>query len=407
MQRSTVVRVAIFLATVVASWAVLSIGTGAEPSSLEEEEGRPSPETFFAEQAATVVDRAETERLQREARDAVPEPREVDTDIQDTVIADIQSVFEELESLAVGDPPENAPEIPELPEEEVTPTTEADDATQVPETSDPAVLNGRLFIDADGDGVFNPEVEEGRADRGLSGVDVEVRTHQETYNTTTNDDGVWQVEYPGGPAVVVVDHEDPDVPNGYVVSTENTGQLVDCDPEETCETADVGLRHNLRPVSEVVDSIDSAIPEEALARLAGVAADDVVRAALGEPLHLPAIQSAAVTRATVEFTSRIVPEDLADARSRVRSNPLQVIHADTGISPEDTAAAAEVVAANLQANYRVNRTLWEQQQNQAAAEVPAVEEEFDAGSLIVTEGERLTQLHIDAIEATSAPTIVE
>jgi hypothetical protein len=36
-----------------------------------------------------------------------------------------------------------------------------------------------------------------------------------------------------------------------------------------------------------------------------------------------------------------------------------------------------------------------------------VEEEFDAGSLIVPQGEALTRLHIDAINATSAPTIVE
>ena len=403
MQRSTVVRVAIFLATVVAAWAVLSIGTGSELPPLEE--GRPSPETFFADQAATVVDREDTERLQQEARDSVPEPREVDTDIQDTVIEDIQSVFEELESLVVGEPPETAPEIPELPEEEVTTTTEGDDTT-LPETAEPAVLSGRVFIDADGDGAFNPEIE-GRADRGLSALDVEVRTHQEIYTTTTNDDGVWQVEYPGGAAVVVVDQEDTDVPNGYVVSTENTGQLVECAPEQTCETADVGLGHNLRSITEVVDSLESAVPDETLLHLAGVAADDVVREAFGEPLHLPAIQSAAVTRATLEFANRIVPEDLGDARTNVRNNPLQVFHDDTGVSPDDTAAAAEVVAANLQANYRVDRTLWEQRQNQAAAEVPAVQKEFDAGSLIVSQGETLTRLHIDAVNATSELTIVE
>jgi cyclic-di-AMP phosphodiesterase PgpH len=409
MGRSTIVRIAIFLATVVAAWAVLSLGTHSSAPELEVD--RPSPQTFFADQSATVVDSVETERRKQEARDAVPQPREVDIDIQDTVINDIQAVFQDLQALAVGDPPETNVEIPELPEEETTTTagsTEGEEEAEVAEPV-PAVLTGTVFIDVDGDGILNTEAEEARVDRGIAGVDVEVRTHQETFETVTNENGEWIVEYPGGPAVVVVDGEDPDIPNGYVVSTDNTGQLVECLPGETCQTDSVGLGVNLRPITEVVDLMapNHAVPNEALVHLAAVAADDVIRAALGEQLHLPAIQSAAVNRALAEFAGRIVPEDLGDARTNVRNTPPQVVHGDSGINVEDSKAAGEVVAANLQANYRTNHSLWEQLQQEAADQEEDVVEEFEAGSLIVTEGQRVTQLHIDAIAATAVPTIVE
>jgi putative nucleotidyltransferase with HDIG domain len=408
MGRSTLVRLAIFLATVVAAWAVLSLGTESDLPQLEE--GRLAPQTFYADQAATVVDVEETERLKEEARGDVEAPREVDTDVETAVIGDIQAVFEDLQALAVGEPSDINVEIPELPEEETTETTAAaeGEGEQVLEP-EPAVLTGTVFIDVDGDGVFTTNAEDGRIDRGISGVDVEVRTHQETFETVTDENGEWRIEYPGGPAVVVIDGQDPDIPKGYVVSTDNTGQFVECAPEQVCEVDSVGLGVNLRPITEVVDTVvaSHALPEETVLRLAAVAADDVIRFALGEPLHLPTIQTAAVNRAYLEFATRITQESLGDSRANVRNNPPQVFHLDTGLSQEDAAAAGEVVAANLIDNYRVNRALWEQLQEEAADEVPDQLVEFEAGSLIVDQGVRLSALHIDAIAATAVPTIVE
>ncbi|HUG08943.1 MAG TPA: HDIG domain-containing protein [Acidimicrobiia bacterium] len=406
MQRSTIVRIAIFLATVVAAWAVMSLGTESDPPQLEE--GRLAPQTFYAGQAATVVDVAETERLKAQARNDVDAPREVDIDVESTVIADIQAVFEDLQALAVGDAPETNVEIPELPEEQTTTTTEEEESQAV-DPVEPAVLTGSVFIDVDGDGVFTNETQEGRVDRGVPGIDVEIRTHEETLTTVTDENGNWTVEYPGGSAVVVIDGEDPDIPNGYVVSTENTGQLWECAPEQICEVDSVGLGVNWRPITEVVDTVvaSHALPEETVLHLATVAADDVIRAALGEPLHLPTIQTATVNRATVEFATRITQESLGDSRANVRNNPPQVFHTDTGLSPEDGAAAGEVVAANLLDNYRVNRSLWEQLQEEAAVEVPNQLVEFEAGSLIVDQGVRISALHKAAIEATSVPTIIE
>lgn len=404
MQRPTLVRSGIFLATVFAAWAVLSLGT--EPDLPELEEGRPSPDTFYADQADTVIDIEETERRQQQAREDVAPPREVDTDVQDTVINDIQAVFEDLEALAVGEPPETSAEIPELPEQETTTTAEGEEAA---EPTEPAVLTGVLFIDFDGDEVFDPNSEESRSDRTLAGVSVEVRTHEETLSAVTDENGVWTVQYPGGPAVVVVDSDDPDIPEGYFVNTPNLGQLIECPPGQTCEASSVGFGVQLRPITEVADRIveDHGIAEGAAVQLATVAADDVIRAAAGEPLHLPIIQSAAVNRATFEFANRIEPEGLREAQNNVRNTPPQVVHTDTGSSAEDSAAAGEVVASKLQANYRVDQTRYRQEQDEAANAVGNVEVPYEAGSLIVTEGEKLTRLHIDAIGQTAAPSIVE
>lgn len=408
MNRATLVRTAIFLATVVAAWAVLSLGSSGETSELEV--GSPSPDTFYADVAGTVVDREATEELQEEARDSVPAPREVDTEAENAVIEDIEAVFADLERLAIGAPEASAPTIPELPPEDETTTTTGEGEEEVPpEQADPAILTGTVFVDVDGDGVFNPDSGEERADAGIPRVTVEVETHDDTFTVDTNEEGEWALDYAGGPAVVVVDTDDQDIPDGYYVNTDNTGQLVECDPGQTCEVDNVGLGVNLRPITEVVDRVvaEHALPEETVVYLAGVAADDVVRAALGEPLHLPTIRAAAEEGARLAFASRIVPEDLRDAQASVRNNPPFVFHTDTGVDQEGSRAAAEIVASNLQANYRINRELWEEQQEQAANAVDAVEESFEEGELIVSEGVSLTRLHIAAIEATTVTTIVE
>ncbi|MFP4073907.1 MAG: hypothetical protein ACLFVZ_07685, partial [Actinomycetota bacterium] len=216
MSRATLVRTAIFLATVVAAWAVLSLGSGAETPELEV--GSPSPETFYADVADTVVDREATEQRQEEARQSVPAPREVDTEAENAVIEDIQAVFEDLERLAIGTPETETPDIPELPpEEETTTTTGEGEEEQPPAQTDPAILTGTVFVDIDGNGTFNPDSGEERTDVGIARVTVEVETHDDTFTVDTDENGELAVDYAGGPAVVVVDTDDPEVPDGYFV----------------------------------------------------------------------------------------------------------------------------------------------------------------------------------------------
>jgi hypothetical protein len=403
MQRSTTVRLSIFLATVVASWAVLSIGSAEDIPNLAE--GQLSPQRFEAARTESVIDEDETERLEQEARDAVPEPREANAEVESSVIAGVRAVFDDVAALAVGDAPAGpAPIIPTLPTTSTTSTTES---TEAPAEPDPAQITGVVYIDADGDQTFNPVSSNGRVDRGVAGVTFDVTTNEEEVTVITDAAGVWTFQYAGGPVVIEIDTDDPDIPSGYLVSTDNHGQLIECAPGETCEASSIGLGVNLRPITEIVDSIDT-VAEETVQYLAAVASDDVIRNALGEPLHLSTIQQAAIDRVIIEFARNIQPGDqLQSAKANIRSNPPFVFHADTGPDEQGGGVAGEVVATNLQANYLINEEKWQEEQDAAAAEILPVEVEFTARQMIVDKGVPLTNLHIAAIEATSVPTIIE
>ena len=80
ISRPTVIRTAIFLATVVAAWGVLSLGTSESPPELIV--GRPAPATFIAENDATVVDSEAVDALRQQARDEVLPVRESNPEIE-------------------------------------------------------------------------------------------------------------------------------------------------------------------------------------------------------------------------------------------------------------------------------------------------------------------------------------
>ncbi len=402
MKRSTLVRGAIFLATVVASWAVLSLGTGAEPLNLVA--GNVAEQDYVAGRTATVVDVVATEELRQAARDAVPPPREVDLEIERTVLADIESVFDNLQTMVIGDPLA-ADVIPELPAAE-TPTTEPDSSTTTQAPAN-AVVGGLVYLDLDGDGVFTPDAGGERSDRPLAGVGVEVTAHDGTETLTTGDQGEWSYEMTPGPVVVVVDADGAAVPAGFVLSTANTGQLIECDPGDSCVAGEVGFSANLRDVEDVAAAISAThgLPSENAEYLASVASDDVVRSAIGLPLHLSTIQTAALNEATLRLGLEIEPEELVTVRANVRLRPPVVVHPDTGSDPEGSAAAAEVVFTYLAANYTINDDLWTDQQDAAAAEVLPQEVTYIDGETIVDQGDVLAPLDIAAIEATTPPTL--
>ncbi len=129
MQRSTLVRGSIFLATVVAAWAVLSLGSGGGSDDLVA--GALAPQDFEAGRTATIVDEAATEEDRQAAREAVPPPRQANAEVEATVTGNVQAVFEDLTALAIGDPPTGpGDEIPELPAaEEPTSTTAGEGST--------------------------------------------------------------------------------------------------------------------------------------------------------------------------------------------------------------------------------------------------------------------------------------
>lgn len=401
MPRPTLVRVATFVATVVAAWGVLSLGTGSTDPELVL--GAPAPREYRADRQAQVIDTEETARRQQEARDSVDPIERINEQIETTVNRQVTSVFDDVQALAIGDPIDPpAPAATEAP----LPTV-AEETTETTDAPEPALLTGTVFIDVDGDGLLEPDTGEVRSDIGAQRITVGVQVGEETVEVMTDVNGVWSAEVPAGVALVSVDPADAQMPDGYMVGSPNYQQLVECEPGGACTGEAIPLQANLRPVDEMVARVtaDHTVADDAVETLAFTAADDVVRAALGETPHFPVIRQEAVDRLFQEFGARITPDQLSAAQQRLRSNPPQVVYLDTNPPGPDQAAseaAGEIVATFLQANFLVDEAATEEARTEAAEAVDDVEVTYFADQLIVAQGEPLEQLHLDAIDATTS-----
>ncbi len=406
IERPFVVRMATFLATVVAAWGILSLGTTTSNPNLQI--GSPAPQTFLAHSAATVPDVEETERLQQEARDAVAPISKVHPEIESEVIAQVNAVFDATEALVLGDTPDTQPPVTPPTDTSVPvtspPGTGDSSSTTTTISAEPATVSGVVFIDVDGDGVFNPAAEGARVDRGLARISVQVSSSGEIHTVTTDPTGTWSAEILSDSAVVTVDGLDEDIPRGYIPGADNLSQEVSCQPGEQCSAEPVGFVVNLRPSDELVSLItaDSLVSADTVNVLAATGSDDVIRAALGEPLHLPAIRQAALQRVLQEFGTKVTPEQLPEARARQHLSPPLVFHSDTGQDMLGGDAAGDIVSTFLQANYLVDDTLTSSERDKAAAAVPAVTVDYIEDQQIVAEGVPLTRLDLDALTMTGA-----
>jgi len=408
MQRPTFVRIALFLATVVATWGVLSLGMTEDNPELMV--GQPAELTFTAETSQEVVDTVETDRLKQEARNAVESIREPDPEIEASVTASVNAVFNDVEALVIDDAVPSPPtSIPELPTTTTTTTGASEGSTTTTVPPEPARIVGVVFLDADGDGLFMPDAEGDRVDQGLERVSVQFETDVDVSTVTTGPGGIWATEIETGAVIVSVDDSDPEIPVGWVVDTDNLSQLITCEPGEECLAEDIGFVAKLRPLPDVESALaaQQSLPGETLAYLAATSSDDVVRAGVGEPLHLPTVRQASLQRVLEEFGRRIEPDELQEAKARQRTSPPLVFHVDTGQDVPGGDAAGEIVATFLQANYLINQERTTEKQDAAAGAVPDVTVAYVEGQTIVSVGDIMTQLDIDAINATTTLTTTE
>ncbi|MEX1093908.1 MAG: HDIG domain-containing metalloprotein, partial [Acidimicrobiia bacterium] len=202
------------------------------------------------------------------------------------------------------------------------------------------------------------------------------------------------------------DVEESDVPVGFaVLSEEGPAELVSCPAtEDECVTRPIGFAPNLRVVDEVAAEISEghALAGDASLTLAMMAADDVIRAALVQPLRLTVIERQVTDRILQEFGLGVRNDDLLTVRARARNSPPAVFFDDTGRDEAAGQAAGEIVATLIQANEVVNEARTTQEKDLRAEAVDDVVEEYTARQLIVDQGQPLTQLHIDAISDTGA-----
>lgn len=402
MPRPTLVRLATFVATVVAAWGVLSLGTGNIDSELVL--GAPAPREYRAQRPGEVVDTVMTEAQEQEARDSVEPIEQVNEQIESTVNRQVTDVFDDVQALAIGDavtPPE-----PEFTAEPTT-TTAAEEETSTTQALEPVALSGMVFLDVDDDGVVDTEGDGSRPDSGAQRISVLVESGDETVTLMTDAAGAWATEVVPGPVVVTVDPEDAEIPDGYVVGSGNYVQQVVCEPGVDCLATPVPLRVNLRDIEEVIATVTAShtVASDAIATLAATASEDVTRSAFGEDTRLPVMRQAAINRLAQEFGFRITPDQLQVAQQRLRSSPPAVYYLDATPPGQDLAAseaAGEVVATYLQANYLVDEAATTEAQDEAAEAVGPVVVDFNPDQLIVAAGVPVTQLHLDAIDQTTS-----
>lgn len=406
MKRPTVIRVVIFVVVVAATWGVLSLGTSVSDPDLEV--GALASQEYRARRAENVVDTVATQTAAEEAMAAVPPVREISIEVQDQVRENINALFDDVASLAVGDAPETPPTT--LPPTTTTTTSEPAEGEVATEPS-PAVLSGVVFADIEEDGEFLPDSEAARHDLGLAGVTINIPVGGEVEKAVTDANGAWSIEVPPGQVVIGVDESDTQIPNGFLVSTDNLNQLVECSAGSECNATPIGFQVNLRPIDEVTAQIANEYPEvptDTVMVLAAAAADDVIRGATGEPLHLdPGIRAATLQRVNELFGLPVIQEDLPELRGRQLSSPPFVFYSDSDPPAQDQAAsdaAGQVVASFLQANYLEDTAQTEAARTAAAEEVNdnPIEETYSPDQIIVSEGEVLRQLDIDAIRQTGA-----
>ncbi|MGH8911610.1 MAG: hypothetical protein ACRDVD_03785, partial [Acidimicrobiia bacterium] len=420
-------RLAVFVATVLASWAVLAYGT-------TENQGATLQAGDIADRDYTVVDPGPVTNVeawtqaQEAARNNVEPVTVPRPETEEQVIENIEEFFATVAATVVRPDPDVTTSTT-LPEEETTSTSSTsttqpqdnDDestttttATTIPPEQVP--VQGFLFIDANGDGDFDPELAEDAqpgdlADVPLPMVAVSVESPGSLSRTESQSDGTFITNVNEGEVTITIDSSDPDYPD-WAVSAGAATQTIECSPGDVCAFEPVGFDPALVSVGDVEAAMSpgTLVPDEALRTLAVVARMDAVAGAVGGEPYMPAIQRAAIEKAQSLFGQRIYEIDssqgvtLEEAKIAATSQPPLVFNAGGQRDAEAGQAAGDVVANFLLANWTFDDTATGEEAEEAALAV--LEEDYQVtyarNEVIASEGERLSSLQVDAIRQTTA-----
>ncbi|MGA8039941.1 MAG: HDIG domain-containing metalloprotein [Acidimicrobiia bacterium] len=403
MPRPTVIRVATFLATVVAAWGVLSLGAGkGEASDLHV--GDLATRDYTAQTSAEVIDTVATANDRQAKRDEVDPILETDVDVQTSVEEQVNELFSIIDEAVAAPASETTPTTTIPPTTTTTqPTPDSSTTTTESPPAEMAHIAGVVFLDVDGVSGYQAESQSAYVDAGRPGISVIVSSNGQQFETESGVDGTWAIDVPAGDIVVTVLADDPDVPTSFRISGENGQQQIDCRAGEDCATEPVGFAPASTPIDQVVAEITTAQPVtgETVQILAMAAIEDITRDAMGLPSHLDAIQTATLLQIRSEFGSGVTSDNLLSIKAQVRTITPLVFYEGEGQDTAAGQAAGDVVATYLLPNRVVDQSATEEAKAAAEAEVKDVTVDFTQGETIVSAGERLDQLDIDAIGATS------
>ncbi len=411
------VRILILISTVALTWAALAIG--AQPADLSLKVGDVAPRDYVARRSAEVVDQAATEAARAKAAAEVDPIEKRNFDVEDEAKRAVETLFMTVTSGVVAEPaPAATTTIPE-PAPTSTTTTEATTTTTGGQGGDSTTttapvavfttLTGSLFVDVDGNGTFDVEPGElGIADAGLAGISVFAEAGDgQTYRGETQTDGSFVIEVPVGEVTLTVDTRDPEFPANFEFSTDGAMQELTCAENADCVAQPIGVAPRIRPLDVQVAELKTTygtLRDETLRTLVTVASADVVRRALGQPEQLTRISEAVLQRLDSEFETGIDSvTQLNERKNTVINSPPLVVDENGQRDLAAQAAAADIVALFLQQNVFVDEEATAAAREAAAAQVEPVTVPFEAGDVIVAEGEEITsEIQIEAIKATAA-----
>jgi cyclic-di-AMP phosphodiesterase PgpH len=404
MPRPTVIRVATFLATVVAAWGVLSIGSGSrEFDNLAV--GQVADRDYFAQTADEVVDTVATDEERQVARDGVDSILRTNTEVQTQVETQVNDLFDLVAESVAGPVANPTTTSTTIPATTTTSEPPQDSSTSTPEVVDTemAHVNGLVFLDVDGVPGYQTESEGQYTDTPHAGIGVVVSSDGVQVEAESTPDGTWTADIAPGDIVVTVMTGDDAVPNSFTLGTANGQQQLECGAGDDCVADPVGFTPNSTPTDQVATEITATnpLPAGTVDVLARAATEDITREALGLPSHLDTVRNATLDRIYSEFGTGVTSENLPQVRAQQGTTPPLVFYEGEGTDPEAGQAAGDVVAAYLQPNRVVDEPATELERTARANEVGDVVVPYDENQKIVSAGDRFTQLDIDAIQATS------
>lgn len=424
----TAVTGLILVATVAASWAGMLISQRFD--TIQVTVGEPAPQAFAADSPIEIEDAAATEAAREAARAAVDPVYGRHEDIDALVIGDIQAFFGSLRAATIDPSARPLPVVTTsttVARQAPTTTTTAAPTTTLAAGTDPvddpgsdtgeepdaapeetpapapalaatAGVTGRVFIDVDANGFFRQGVDHGLGDVRVVAFDVTGAR----FETVTFADGRYSIgRMSPGPAAVLIDTGA--VPDRLTAPEQLLSQEVELQDGQETTTAHIPLRLAVTPKDTQVASLQASgllLSDTTVSLLVDIATGDVLREILGEALWLLTIERESLLLATEALNTGggILSEDLRDVQIQFRSTPrfVQLPDADSAVWQQVSRVVPEVATEFLAANKTVDAVATESEREQAAAAVVPLTIRYEAGEVIVDEGQEITE-EIEAV----------
>jgi len=401
VKNATVARLVALTSTVFLAWAALVVGSAVTESG--QQAGDISSRDYYAARRAVVIDEVRLEAARGQAAAEVSQVTERDLQVETQVQAAVNQLFD---AVATGVPDELTGPLPSVDPTPVSTTTTS--SGEEVELVEPSTITGFLFLDADSDGLFTVTTEEGRTDTGLPRIGVVARSPEgSVLRGETLADGSFEISVPPGLWDLGLDMKDPDLPAQFSFTTGNPVQSLECFEATECLAAPFGYGPLVRPIALQVDELGRAysiLDDTTIATLVAIGTDDVLRRGLGEPDALRGVRQAILTELVQAFANGIENDaDLLAAQNRIIATP-PVVFIEGEFDDDARAAAADVAAKFLRPNTKVDAA--------ATAELVAAAREsinesdfavvYQPDQLIISEGQALDRLAVDAIGSTGA-----